>query len=79
MTKDNSEVIGKITQVFGAVVDVVFTEGALPAIETALKVTNQAIDDIEGKTQMEIVVQEIIEDKITIEKKDSDIDASIED
>ncbi|HKA33483.1 MAG TPA: F0F1 ATP synthase subunit beta [Candidatus Binatia bacterium] len=36
---------GKITQVLGAVVDVEFSDGALPAIYNALKVSNPAISD----------------------------------
>ncbi|HUW20026.1 MAG TPA: DNA-directed RNA polymerase subunit omega [Sedimentisphaerales bacterium] len=32
------------------------------------------IEDTEGKTQLEIVVQEILEDKITIDYEASDID-----
>ena len=32
------------------------------------------IEDIEGKTQLEIVVQEILQDKITIDYEASDID-----
>jgi len=40
-----SENIGKITQVMGPVVDVAFTEGNLPAILSALFITNPAIND----------------------------------
>lgn len=36
---------GKITQVLGAVVDVEFSDGALPPIYNALKITNPAISD----------------------------------
>jgi len=39
------ENIGKIAQVMGPVVDVEFEPGKLPAILTALKITNPAIDD----------------------------------
>ena len=54
MANGKAKVSGKITQVFGAVVDVVFPKGTLPAIGTALKVTNQAIDDSEGNLTLEI-------------------------
>ena len=36
---------GKITQVLGAVVDVEFSDGTLPPIYNALKITNPAISD----------------------------------
>jgi F-type H+-transporting ATPase subunit beta len=45
---------GKITQVLGAVVDVEFAEGNLPAIYTALKVTNPSIDDREHNLTLEV-------------------------
>ena len=37
--------MGKITQVLGAVVDVEFSDGSLPPIYNALKVSNPAISD----------------------------------
>jgi F-type H+-transporting ATPase subunit beta len=40
-----AENIGKIAQVMGAVVDVEFTPGNLPAVLTALTVTNPTIGD----------------------------------
>ena len=40
-----SENIGKITQVMGPVVDVEFEPGKLPAILTALLITNSVIND----------------------------------
>ncbi len=40
-----SQNIGKITQVVGAVVDVVFEPGKLPLIFNALRLTNPSIDD----------------------------------
>lgn len=43
--KKIQQATGKITQVLGAVVDVAFLAGELPAIHTALKVTNPSIDD----------------------------------
>jgi len=36
------------------------------------------IEDTEGKTQLEIVVQEILQDKITIDYEASDIDKPVE-
>ncbi|MES2964308.1 MAG: F0F1 ATP synthase subunit beta [Bdellovibrionota bacterium] len=44
---------GLVKQVLGPVVDVEFT-GELPAIYTALKVTNKAIDDREGNLTLEV-------------------------
>jgi len=38
---------GKITQVLGAVIDVTFPGGNLPAIGNALKTTNKTISDKE--------------------------------
>jgi F-type H+-transporting ATPase subunit beta len=45
---------GRIIQVLGAVVDVAFTPGELPAIRTALKVTNRFIDDREWNLTLEV-------------------------
>lgn len=45
---------GIISQVMGPVVDVEFPEGELPPIQTALRVTNKAIDDREGNLVLEI-------------------------
>jgi F-type H+-transporting ATPase subunit beta len=45
---------GKITQVIGAVVDVAFEPGKLPAIYNALRVTNPAIDDRENNLVLEV-------------------------
>ncbi|MEK6607278.1 MAG: F0F1 ATP synthase subunit beta [Myxococcota bacterium] len=45
---------GRISQVIGAVVDVVFDTGDLPAIYTALRVTNPAIDDRPGNLVLEV-------------------------
>ncbi|MBI5415856.1 MAG: F0F1 ATP synthase subunit beta [Candidatus Omnitrophica bacterium] len=53
MTK-TKETMGKISQVLGAVVDVVFPAGELPAIYTALKVTNPAIDGQEWNLTLEV-------------------------
>ncbi len=46
--------LGVITQVIGPVVDVKFAEGSLPAIDTALRVTNPAIDDREWNLVLEV-------------------------
>ena len=45
---------GKIIQVMGPVVDVEFDEGELPAIFTALHITNPTIDDTEGNLVVEV-------------------------
>ncbi len=49
-----SENIGKITQVMGPVVDVEFTEGNLPAILSALFITNPSINDEEDNLVVEV-------------------------
>ncbi len=45
---------GKIVQVIGPVVDVMFEEGNLPLINTALRVTNPAISDKEWNLVVEV-------------------------
>ena len=55
MANRKAKVIGKVSQVLGAVVDVTFPEGALPSIETALKATNPSIDDTQGNLTLEVV------------------------
>ncbi len=45
---------GTVKQVLGPVVDVEFKTGNLPAINTALRVTNKAINDIEWNLVLEI-------------------------
>ena len=45
---------GKVTQVLGAVVDVEFPPGKLPAIFTALKVTNPSISNKPWNLTLEI-------------------------
>jgi F-type H+-transporting ATPase subunit beta len=45
---------GRLTQIIGPVVDVVFPEGDLPEIFTALRVTNAAIDDREWNLVLEV-------------------------
>ena len=46
--------MGKITQVLGAVVDVEFSDGSLPPIYNALKVSNPAISDQQGNLILEV-------------------------
>ena len=45
---------GKIIQVLGPVVDVEFTDGNLPKIYEALRVTNPSISDVEGNLVLEV-------------------------
>ena len=49
-----SEVNGSIKQVMGPVVDVEFSKGNVPAIYSALKVTNKSISDDEGNLVLEV-------------------------
>ncbi len=49
-----AENIGKITQVMGPVVDVEFEPGKLPAIMSALLLSNPAIDDTEDNLVIEV-------------------------
>jgi F0F1-type ATP synthase beta subunit len=53
-TKAADTSAGRVTQVLGAVVDVEFQAGCLPAIYTALKVTNAGIDDREWNLTLEV-------------------------
>ncbi len=46
--------VGKITQVLGAVVDVEFSDGQLPAIYNALKISNPAISDEKWNLVVEV-------------------------
>ena len=46
--------LGKITQVTGGVVDVEFSDGSLPSIYNALKITNAAINDQEWNLIVEV-------------------------
>jgi F-type H+-transporting ATPase subunit beta len=46
--------MGKITQVLGAVVDVEFSDGSLPPIYNALKVSNPAINDQQWNLVLEV-------------------------
>ncbi|MGH7815130.1 MAG: F0F1 ATP synthase subunit beta [Candidatus Binataceae bacterium] len=50
----SEKVPGKISQVLGNVVDVEFSNGALPPIFTALRVTNPSIDDKPGNLVLEV-------------------------
>jgi F-type H+-transporting ATPase subunit beta len=45
---------GIVSQVMGPVVDVEFPTGELPAINTALRLTNKSIDDKEGNLVLEV-------------------------
>src|ERR1051326_2842699 len=45
---------GKITQVLGAVIDVEFSNGSLPPIYNALKVSNPAISDQQWNLVLEV-------------------------
>ncbi|MEC9071371.1 MAG: F0F1 ATP synthase subunit beta, partial [Myxococcota bacterium] len=45
---------GKVTQIIGPVVDVVFPEGDLPELDTELRITNSAIDDREWNLVLEV-------------------------
>ena len=47
---------GKVVQVLGPVVDVEFSEGELPAIFTALHITNPTIDDTEDNLVVEVAL-----------------------
>ena len=49
--------MGKIIQVMGPVVDVEFSEGALPTVFTALKVTNPALGETEWNLVLEVAQQ----------------------
>ena len=49
-----SELKGKVLQVLGAVVDVEFPDGQVPAIFNALKVTNPSINDKENNLVLEV-------------------------
>ena len=51
------ERIGKIIQVTGPVVDVEFSEGSLPTVFTALKVTNPALGESEWNLVLEVAQQ----------------------
>ncbi|HBO97357.1 MAG TPA: F0F1 ATP synthase subunit beta [Candidatus Omnitrophica bacterium] len=52
--KKVQQTTGKITQVLGAVVDVTFPAGELPAIHTALKVSNPSINDDPWNLTLEV-------------------------
>lgn len=54
MTTKNKTANGKISQVLGAVIDVQFEEGSLPAIFTALKTTNPSINEKEWNLTLEV-------------------------
>ena len=54
MTTATEQGTGKVSQVLGAVVDVEFVDGNLPAILNALKLTNPGIDDKEENLTLEV-------------------------
>ena len=49
-----SEIKGKVLQILGAVVDVEFPDGQVPAIFNALRVTNPSINDKENNLVLEV-------------------------
>ncbi len=51
---EQNQVIGKVTQVMGPVVDVEFEGGILPSIYTALRVTNKFVNDQEYNLVLEV-------------------------
>ncbi|MBV8356511.1 MAG: F0F1 ATP synthase subunit beta [Deltaproteobacteria bacterium] len=50
----DQQITGRINQVLGNVVDVEFSNGSLPAILTALRVSNPSIDDRMGNLVLEV-------------------------
>jgi len=54
MTTNQNNATGQITQILGAVIDVSFPEGELPAILTALKTTNPSINDKKHNLVLEV-------------------------
>ncbi|MFA5060063.1 MAG: F0F1 ATP synthase subunit beta [Candidatus Omnitrophota bacterium] len=54
MSTQETEVFGKVTQVFGAVIDVSFPANQLPKIFTALKVTNPSINNEKWNLVLEV-------------------------
>jgi len=54
MAKSQKEKHGRVLQILGAVVDVEFPDGELPAIYTALKATNTSIDDNQWNLTLEV-------------------------
>ena len=53
---ETSQALGEVTQVIGPVVDVKFVAGDLPEINTALRVTNAAINDTEFNLVLEVAL-----------------------
>ena len=47
---------GKVLQIIGAVVDVVFPDGNVPSLYNALTVTNKAINDEENNLVLEVLM-----------------------
>src|SRR6202165_1214010 len=50
----NAQAAGQISQVLGNVIDVEFSNGSLPPIFSALRVSNPSIDDREGNLVLEV-------------------------
>ena len=50
----DQQITGRINQVLGNVVDVEFSNGSLPAILTALRVSNPSIDERTGNLVLEV-------------------------
>jgi F-type H+-transporting ATPase subunit beta len=50
----DQQITGRINQILGNVVDVEFSNGSLPAIFTALRVSNPSIDDRAGNLVLEV-------------------------
>ncbi|MFT5169627.1 MAG: F-type H+-transporting ATPase subunit beta, partial [Candidatus Omnitrophota bacterium] len=54
MATQTEKATGEVLQVLGAVIDVIFPDGDLPKIFTALKITNPTIDDREHNLTLEV-------------------------
>jgi F-type H+-transporting ATPase subunit beta len=52
--------VGIVRQVMGPVVDVEFTNGKLPQLNNALKLTNKSISDEEGNLIVEVALTLVI-------------------
>src|SRR6266436_10100964 len=50
----SGQTTGRINQVLGNVIDVEFSNGSLPSIFNALRVTNPSIDDQQGNLVLEV-------------------------
>ncbi len=54
MSQSEQILMGKVTQVLGAVVDIYFPAGSLPSIGAALKTTNKVLNDIHNNLTLEV-------------------------